>query len=81
MSPVRTKNTAGRQRQTHLGKMLALYRTANGWSLREMATIIGTSHATLSRLERNYAMDADTLLRLVNWLLAAAPVAGTRETP
>lgn len=60
---------AGRSRQTHLGKMFALYRTANGWSLREMAALIGTSPATLSRLERDYAMDATTLLQLLDWLV------------
>lgn len=65
----RAHNTKGRQRETHLGKMLALYRTANGWSVRDMAKLIGTSHATLSRLERNYAMDADTLMKLMRWLL------------
>lgn len=70
---VRPHNTAGHVRATHLGKMLALYRTALGWSLRDMAKVIGTSPATLSRIERNYAMDADTLLRLLNWLMADAP--------
>lgn len=65
----RAHNTNGRQRETHLGKMMALYRTANGWNVREMAAMIGTSHATLSRLERNYAMDADTLMKLMRWLL------------
>lgn len=68
-------HTTGRQRETHLGRMLALYRTANGWTVREMAAMVGTSAATLSRLERNYAMDADTLMRLMAWLLSRG---GTR---
>lgn len=71
--PVRKDNTAGRVRVTHIGRMLALYRTANGWSVRDMAKLVGTSPATLSRLERNYAMDADTLMKLLAWMLAATP--------
>jgi len=42
-----------------------------------MATEIGVSPATLSRIERGYAMDAGTLLVLWHWLLGnegAAPV-------
>lgn len=63
---------AGRQRESHIGKMMVLYRAANGWTTREMAPMIGTSHATLSRLERGYAMDADTLMKLMRWLIAEA---------
>lgn len=76
----RAHNTKGRQRETHLGKMLALYRTANGWSVRDMAKLIGTSHATLSRLERNYEMSATTLLKLWAWILAAPGPAAERAS-
>lgn len=50
--------------------MLRLYRTVNGKSLRDVAPAIGTSSATLMRIETGQAMDATTMLRLWTWLLA-----------
>jgi len=63
--------------------MLALYRVSSGAGLREMAADIGVSAATLSRIERGYAMDATSLLVLWQWLLqdeggATADAAGPR---
>jgi transcriptional regulator with XRE-family HTH domain len=49
--------------------MLTLYRASSGTGLREMAADIGVSAATLSRIERGYAMDATSLLVLWGWLL------------
>lgn len=58
--------------RSHLGAMLALYRAAHGWTVRDVAPRIGISIATLSRVERGHAMDADTLLKVWQWLLATA---------
>jgi transcriptional regulator with XRE-family HTH domain len=54
---------------TRLGAMLRLYRAARGLGVRELAPEIGTSAATLSRIERGHAMDATTtMLRLMHWM-------------
>ncbi len=63
-------------RKTRLGEMLRLYRTVRGVSLRQLAPQIGTSPATLMRIETGQAMDADTLLKLWTWLLAEDRVDG-----
>lgn len=57
------------RRQTRLGEMFRLYRTVRGHSLRDIAPVIGISHATLMRIETGQAFDADTLLKLWNWML------------
>lgn len=70
-------DTPNRPPASRLGRMLTLYRVSSGTGVREMATEIGVSPATLSRIERGYAMDAGTLLVLWHWLLGnegAAPV-------
>lgn len=54
--------------RTHLGGMLALYRAARHWTVRDVAPQIGISIATLSRIERGHAMDADTLIKVWQWL-------------
>lgn len=58
------------RRQTRLGEMLRLYRTVNQQSLRDLAPQVGTSPATLMRIETGQAMDADTMLKLWAWMLA-----------
>lgn len=58
-------------RPTRLGEMLRIYRTVNQQSLRDLAPQIGTSSATLMRIETGQAMDATTMLRLWTWLLGA----------
>lgn len=60
-------------RQTRLGEMFRLYRTVRALSLRDIAPEIGISHATLMRIETGQAFDADTLLKLWNWLLVSEP--------
>lgn len=62
--------------RTHLGAMLALYRAAQHWTVRDLAPEIGISIATLSRIERGHVMDADTMLKLWRWLIAE----GSRKT-
>lgn len=61
-----------RQKRTHIGEMLTLYRAAHGLSGRELAPQIGISHATLNRIERGEQCDVPTFLRLVAWLTSAA---------
>lgn len=55
--------------RTHLGAMLALYRAAHNWTVRDIAPQIGISIATLSRVERGRAMDAETMLKVWRWLI------------
>lgn len=38
-------------------------------NVRDAAKVIGTSHATLSRIERGFNTDAATLIRVLDWLL------------
>lgn len=58
-------------RRTRLGEMFRLYRTVRGLSLRDVAPDIGIGHATLMRIETGQAFDADTMLKLWVWMLAA----------
>ena len=62
-----------KNRPTNLGEMLRLYRTVRNVTLRQMAPAIGTSPATLMRIEHGEAFDAATMLKLWTWLLAGAP--------
>lgn len=57
-------------RTTRLGRMLAIYRAARQVGLREVAKESGVSAATWSRIERGYAIDAVTLIRVWTWLVA-----------
>ncbi len=54
---------------TNLAAMLRRHRVNESLGLREMARRIGFSAATLSRIERGYPMQADTLMALLNWML------------
>ncbi len=54
---------------TRLGSVLRLHRTVHDRSLRDVAKEIGTSPATLLRIEQGKAFDVDTLLKLWAWLL------------
>ena len=58
------------KRQNRLGDMLRLYRVVRGLSLRDLAPKIGIGHATLMRIETGQLFDADTLLKLLAWMLA-----------
>ena len=51
-----------------IGRLLVLYRATRQIGVRELAPEIGISIATLSRIERGHAMDADTLLKVWTWL-------------
>lgn len=53
-----------------LGSLIADYRYANRIGVREVAKEIGTSHATLSRIERGENFDADTMAKIMLWLFS-----------
>ena len=55
-------------RRRVIGHLLVLYRASRQIGVRGLAKHIGTSAATLSRIERGHAMDADTLLKVWAWL-------------
>lgn len=54
---------------TNLGDMLRCFMAMERWSMRKLAPEIGISAATLHRVCSGYAMDADTLMKVLNWLL------------
>ena len=51
-----------------IGLLLKYWREKNQLGVREAARIIGVSHGTISRIERGYKVDAETMLKLINWL-------------
>lgn len=51
-----------------IGELLRLYRSVKNISIRDMANEIGTSSATLSRIENGKTCDMFTFLLLINWL-------------
>jgi len=53
----------------NLGHVLRAWRMENSLGVRAAAKIIGTSHATLSRLENGKTCDAKTLAAVLFWLL------------
>jgi transcriptional regulator with XRE-family HTH domain len=63
-----------------LGRMIAEKRGDRG--LRETAKEIGTSHATLSRVERGYLPDLETFGKICKWLnVDPGEVLGARNDP
>lgn len=54
--------------ETNLGAMLRTFMAMERWSMRKLAPQIGISAATLHRLCAGYSMDADTLLKVINWM-------------
>ena len=62
------------QRQTNLGTMLRCYMAMERYSMRKLAPDIGVSAATLHRICSGYAMDADTLLKVVNWMMGSGRI-------
>ena len=55
-----------------VGKVIADYRFANNLGVREVAAEIGTSSATLNRLENNENCDGETMVKVMLWLFAPA---------
>jgi len=55
-----------------LGDLLRKWRRASDFNLQEASARIGISVATLSRIERGYAMNGDVLAKVLVWLLGSA---------
>lgn len=65
--------SAMKPRQRRIGRLLVLWRATQLEGIRETANSIGISAATLSRIERGHAMNADTLLKVWAWLNGEQP--------
>lgn len=55
-----------------LGEVIRRWRRNSDIGLREAAREIGVSHGTLSRIERGEEMNAQTLAKILMWLLSEA---------
>ena len=53
--------------ETNLGAMLRCFMAMERWSMRKLGKEIGISGATMHRVCSGYAMDADTLMKILNW--------------
>lgn len=53
-----------------LGQVIKRWRVMSEINLRDAAKMIGTSTATLSRIEQGENMDGKTLARIFEWLLS-----------
>lgn len=52
-----------------LGAVLRSYRLLREMDLRTLGAEIGVSAPTILRIERGRAIDADTLMKVLNWML------------
>lgn len=57
---------------THIRGMLKFKRQAQHLGLRELCDQCGVSIPTLSRFERGHSLDAETFLKIVEWLQPTA---------
>ena len=64
-----------------LGAVISDWRWANRIGIREAAKLIGVSSATLSRLECGNNADADTLAKVMLWLIEPDKVLERRAKP
>ena len=55
-----------------LGNVLRKWRTMEDRSVREVAKEIGTSAATLNRIEHGYPCDSGTIAAILIWLIGKA---------
>ena len=55
--------------ETNLGAMLRCFMAMERWSMRKLGAEIGISAATMHRICSGYAMDADTLMKVLNWAM------------
>ncbi len=67
--------TVTKAESIQLSEVLKKYRWATNKGLREMAREIGTSAATLSRIERGGMPDGRTLAKVLQWLLTSHEIA------
>lgn len=56
---------------SNLGAMLRCFMAMEQVTMRQLGPQIGISPATLHRVCKGYAMDADTLLKVINWMTKA----------
>jgi hypothetical protein len=61
--------TVEQRAETNLGAMLRCFMAMERWSMRKLAPEIGISSPTLHRVCSGYAMDGDTLLKVLNWMM------------
>jgi len=54
---------------TNLSFMLRAYCQKHDVTVRDLAKATGISIATISRIQRGHAMDADTMLKLLTWMM------------
>jgi plasmid maintenance system antidote protein VapI len=59
------------RRETNLGAMLRTFMAMERWTMRKLAPQIGISSATLHRACNGHSLDADTLLKIINWMVRA----------
>lgn len=52
-----------------LGAVIRCYRLLKEMDLRTLGKEIGVSAPTLLRIEQGRAIDADTLMKILNWML------------
>jgi len=64
---------------TNLGVMLRCFMAMERWSMRKLAPQIGISAATLHRVCSGYAMDADTLMKILNWMTRSTTDGGVKH--
>lgn len=57
----------------NLGAVLCSYRETRRMGTRELAKLLGVSAATLNRIERGENCDAQTLAKILLWLLGKTP--------
>jgi hypothetical protein len=55
--------------ETNLGAMFRTFMAMERWSMRSLGAEIGISAATMHRICSGQAMDANTLLKVVNWMV------------
>ncbi len=55
--------------ETNIGAMLRTFMAMERWTMRPLAKEIGISSASLCRICQGHAMDADTLLKVITWMM------------
>lgn len=53
-----------------IGQLLNCYRRLRDIGIRKLAKEIGIGHATLSRIERGENFDAETMTKVMLWMLS-----------
>lgn len=54
-----------------IGNVLKAWRESQHLNIRDAARLFGVSHSTLSRIERGFSCDGETLIRILKWLLSS----------